>query len=111
MPQDDYVNENTTSKYCYDNGVLMNYYGIKDWELLHIVDGDSAAYYQSQIVSGDSNYRFSFDINSYLNLHRKLFSTVYPFAGEIRDEFIYKSCMPYLDRKTPFCLPQNIGNC
>lgn len=109
--QDDYVNENTTSKYCYDNGVLKNYYDIRDWELLHIVDGDSAAYYQSQIVSGESNYRFAFDINSYLNLHRKLFSTVYPFAGEIRDEFIYKSCKPYLDRKTPFCLPQNIENC
>lgn len=106
-----YVNENTTSKYCYDNGVLKNYYEIQDWELLHIIDGDSAAYYQSQIVSGDSNYKFSFDINSYLNLHRKLFSTVYPFAGELRDEFIYKSCEPFLNRKTPFCLPENIGNC
>lgn len=96
------------SRYCYDNGVLINKFGIKSLELLHIVESDSAAYYQSQIVSGVTNYKFGFNISNYLDLHKKLFSGVYPFAGEIRDEFIYKSCKPYLDRKTPFCLPQCI---
>lgn len=96
------------SKYCYDNGVLVNRLGIKSLELLHIVESDSVAYYQSQIVSGSTNYKFSFNIESYLDLHKRLFSGVYPFAGEIRDEFIYKSCNPYIDRKTPFCLPQCI---
>lgn len=96
------------SKYCYDNGVLVNNFGIKSLELLHIVESDSVAYYQSQLVSGNTNYKFSFSVESYLNLHRKLFSGIYPFAGEIRDEFIYKSCKPYIDRKTPFCFPQCI---
>lgn len=106
------VYESINSKYCYDNGVLKNNYGIRDLELLHIVESDSAAYYQSQIISSSDNcgYDFGFDVNSYLALHRKLFASIYPFAGEIRDEFIYKSCLPYLDRKTPFCFPQNIYN-
>lgn len=99
------------SRYCYDNGVLINNYGIRDMELLHIVESDVAAFYQSEIVSGNSKYKFSFDVNSYLALHYNLFSSIYSFAGEIRDEFIYKSCEPYLNGKTPFCLPQNIYNC
>ena len=96
------------SKYCYDNGVLINKYDIKNLDLLHIVESDNAAYYQSMVVSGNTDYKFDFNINSYLDLHKKLFSRVYYFAGEIRDEFIYKSCEPYLDRKTPFCLPRFI---
>jgi len=105
------VEESKNSKYCYDNGVLKNNYGIKDLELLHIVESDSVAYYQSQVISDISSYDFGFDVNSYLTLHKKLFSAIYPFAGEIRDEFIYKSCQPYINRKTPFCFPQNIYNC
>lgn len=96
------------SKYCYDNGVLKNKYGIRDFDLLRIVEGDCAAYYQSQVISGNSDYKFVLDINSYLNLHKVLFSGVYSFAGDIRDEFIYKECDPYLDKKTPFCMPQFI---
>lgn len=97
-----------TSKYCYENGVLKNNKGIKNLTLLHIVDSDSAAYYQSRIVSGYSDYKFDFSVNNYLNLHKELFGEVYPFAGEIRNELIYKSCRPYLDRTTPFCMPQFI---
>lgn len=104
----DYINENTNSKYCYSNGVLKNYFNVKDWELLHIIDGDNVAYYETQIVSGNSDYEFKFDVDSYLKLHKILFGNVYSFAGDIRDEFIYKSCMPYIDRKTPFCMPGNI---
>lgn len=96
------------SKYCYENGVLKNNFGIKDLTLLHILDSDSAAYYQSQIVGGYSDYEFGFSVNNYLSLHKKLFSSVYSFAGEIRNELIYKSCSPYLDRTTPFCMPQFI---
>lgn len=99
-----------TSKYCYENGVLKNNKGIKNLALLHIVDSDSAAYYQSQIVGGYSDYKFGFGVENYLNLHKKLFCEVYPFAGEIRTELIYKSCRPYLDRTTPFCMPQFIYN-
>ena len=106
--ENDVVSNAKDSKYCYDNGVLVNKFGIKSLELLHIVESDSVAYYQSQVVSGNTDYRFSFDIDSYLDLHKKLFYGVYSFAGEIRDEFIYKSCSPYMNRKTPFCLPQCI---
>lgn len=96
------------SKYCYDNGVLKNYLGIKNRDVLDFVASDNAAFYQTQIISGNDNYKFSFDINSYLNLHRKLFGAIFPFAGEIRDEKIYKSCKPYFDLKTPFCEPPYI---
>lgn len=108
--KEDVVLQSVGSKYCYDNGVLINKFNIKSLELLHIVESDSAAYYQSQVVSGNSDYKFSFTVDGYLNLHKKLFSNVYDFAGEIRDEFIYKSCEPYFDRKTPFCMPQYIYN-
>ena len=108
--KEDVVLQSVGSKYCYDNGVLINKFNIKSLELLHIVESDSAAYYQSQVVSGNSDYQFSFNVDGYLNLHKKLFSNVYDFAGEIRDEFIYKSCEPYFDRKTPFCMPQYIYN-
>ena len=96
------------SKYCYDNGVLKNYLGIKNRDVLDFVASDNAAFYQTQIISGNDNYKFSFDINSYLNLHRKLFGAIFPFAGEIRDEKIYKSCKPYFDLKTTFCEPPYI---
>ena len=89
---DEIVEESVNSKYCYDNGVLINKHGIRNLELLHIVEGDAVAYSQSQIVSGDVRYKFDFSVDSYLDLHEKLFSKVYDFAGEIRDEFIYKSC-------------------
>ena len=99
------------SKYCYSNGVLKNNMGIKNKVVLDIVVSDNAAFYQTQIVSGNDNYRFSFDVNSYLNLHRKLFGAIFSFAGDIRDEKIYKSCEPYFRYKTPFCEPPYIYNC
>ena len=98
------------SKYCDDNGVLKNEFKLKNIEVLHILDSDNAAYYQSMIVGGNTDYKFAFNIYSYLDLHRRLFYKIYPlFAGQLRDEFIYKSCEPYLiGRKTPFCLPKYI---
>ena len=98
------------SKYCYSNGVLKNNMGIKNKDLLNILVSDNAAFYQTQIVSGNDNYKFSFDVNSYLNLHRKMFGSIFSFAGEIRDEKIYKSCEPYFKAKTPFCEPSYIYN-
>ena len=83
---------------------------IKNKVVLDILVSDNAAFYQTQIVSGNDNYKFSFDVNSYLNLHRKLFGAIFSFAGDIRDEKIYKSCEPYFNAKTPFCEPAYIYN-
>ena len=44
------------SKYCYSNGVLKNNMGIKNKDLLNILVSDNAAFYQTQIVSGNDNY-------------------------------------------------------
>jgi len=98
------------SRCCYENGVLKNNMGIKNKDVLDILVSDNAAFYQTQIVSGNDNYKFSFDVNSYLNLHRKMFEAVFSFAGDIRDEKIYKSCEPYFSYKTPFCEPSYIYN-
>ena len=49
-----------------------------------------------------------FDPNSYLNIHRFIFSGFYPFAGNVRDEIINKGNTPYFQSKTPFCYPDFI---
>ena len=38
-----------------------------------------------------------FRVEDYLSLHYFLFSDIYPFAGQIRDETIYKSNEPYFN--------------
>lgn len=96
------------SKYCYSNGVLKNNFDFKNLESLHQCDSYSAAFKQSKIVSGLTDYVFGFSVDSYLNLHKKLFDFVYPFAGQIREELIYKRCEPYFNAVTPFCMPMNI---
>ena len=53
-------------------------------------------------------FRNCFDVNMYLFIHYYIFQDVYPFAGEIRDEAIYKSNEPYFHNKTPFCYPSLI---
>lgn len=105
LEEDTVVEEAKNSIYCYENGVLKNKYNTKNLELLHILEADSAAYHQSKILGGETDYRFNFTVDSYLDLHKRLFSEVYDFAGEIRSEAINKSCKPYFDKRTPFCEP------
>ncbi len=116
------------SKYCYDNGVLINNFNIMNINDLKIAEVDATTkriselkYIESRFSELDKNnpdnvdisgvnflFRNCFDINMYLFIHYYIFQDVYPFAGQIRDEAIYKSNAPYFSGKTPFCYPSFI---
>lgn len=83
------------SKYCYDDGVLINKFDIHDAALLEAFSRDATTYRISQLVYENKVITNFFRIEDYLKLHYYLFSDVFPFAGEIRDETIYKSNEPY----------------
>lgn len=100
------------SKYCYEDGTLINKFDIHDKTLLDNLTRDITTYRIAQLNCGQNVIVDFFDVNSYLNLHKFLFSDVFYFAGEIRDEVIYKSNVPYYSdeyRKTSiFATPNNI---
>ena len=96
------------SKYCYDNGVLKNKLGIRDLEQLHAVERNITTYRISQLRCAENFIHDFSKVDNYLSIHRFLFSDIYSFAGEIRDEAIYKSNEPYYNGKTPFCYPSFI---
>lgn len=96
------------SRYCYDDGVLMNCYDIHDKEALEKLERNVTTFRISQVESGQVVFDQLFSVNSYLQLHRFIFSDIYPFAGEIREEAIYKSSSPYCSGKTSFCYPSFI---
>lgn len=115
------------SKYCYDNGVLINKFDIYDLEQLHKVERGITIYKISELkyikeeyLNGsllndslerkfviDLFHNF-FNVDYYLMIHYILFKDIYSFAGEVRDEAIYKSNEPYFHSKTPFCYPSLI---
>lgn len=94
------------SKYCYDNGVLMNNFEIKNIDLLRKVERNITTYKIAQIECGKDILEGDFGLNGYLKLHEFLFKDIYGlFAGQLRDEFIYKTNEPFFPGKTPFCMP------
>ncbi|WP_237417078.1 MULTISPECIES: Fic family protein [Halobacillus] len=87
MPDTRYGNEK--SKYCYPgSNVLINHYDIKDEKQLTALEtmftAQRLAELQSTPVEGD------FDLRHLQRIHARLFSDLYPFAGEIRTENITK---------------------
>lgn len=98
----------SSSLYCYDDGVLRNCYDIHDQDILQELERNITTYRISQLEAGLVLFDNCFDPKSYLKLHAFLFSDIYPFAGQIRDESIYKSNAPYRDDKTLFCYPSFI---
>lgn len=96
------------SKYCYDNGVLKNKFDILDQNTLQKIERGITTYRISQLRC-IKNFIHDFSrVDSYLKIHKYLFGDIYSFAGEIRDEAIYKSNEPYYQGKTPFCYPSFI---
>lgn len=102
------MEERNNSKYCYENGVLKNLYSITDQDLLHKIERNITTYKIAQLECGKVLFDDFFDVNNYLKLHHYIFSDIYSFAGEIRDEAIYKSNEPYRKGVTPFCYPSFI---
>lgn len=98
-----HMEKENCSKYCYDNGVLINCYDLHDKDKLEQLERTVTTYRISQLESGQVYFDSLFRVEDYLNLHKFIFSNIYPFAGEIRDEEIYKSNEPYYPGKTPFC--------
>ena len=98
------MEEKSNSKYCYENGVLINKLGIQDLDLLHKTERNYTTFRISELECGKKKINV-FGVNGYLELHKLIFSDIYPFAGKIRDEAIYKSNSPYAEGKTPFCYP------
>lgn len=115
------------SKYCYDDEVLVNKFNIHDDELLELVDREISTFRVADLVSAMRRHLASekvgkvnlekvvsflenhfFSVDSYLFVHNYLFQDIYSFAGNIRDEAIYKSNEPYFHNKTPFCYPSFI---
>lgn len=84
-----------SSKYCYDNGVLINKKNIRDASMLDAFSRDVTTFRISQLSCDNKVIKDFFRMEDYLNLHKFLFSDIFPFAGEIRDESIYKSNEPY----------------
>ncbi len=100
------------SKYCYDDGTLINKFQLHDKDLLDSLTRDITTYRIAQLDCKKVVMQNFFDIRNYLALHKFLFSDVFDFAGEIRDEMIYKSNAPYYTdeyRKTSiFATPSSI---
>ncbi len=97
-----------SSKYCYEDGVLINKYDLHDREVLQELERNITTYRISQLESGLELFQNLFEPNNYLKLHYFLFSDIYFFAGEVRDEAIHKSNAPYYSGKTLFCYPSFI---
>lgn len=100
------------SKYCYEDGVLINHYNIHDSQELHAFTRDVTTYKISKLTLDHSFIKNYFDVKSYLNIHKYLFEDIFPFAGDVRTESIYKSNEPYFTddfRKTTiFATPMSI---
>lgn len=98
-----------SSRYCYDDGTLINKFDIHDNVLLDNLTRDITTYRISQLDCDKHSHINFFDVGGYLALHKFLFSDVFPFAGDIRDEVICKSNAPYFTaeyRKLLFSLCQ-----
>lgn len=104
------------SKYCYDDGVLINKFDIHDLELLDALSRNITTYRISQLSCNNNVIHNFFRIDDYFRLHYFLFNDIYPFAGQLRDETIYKSNAPYFTgefNKTflfaePMCIVENL---
>lgn len=83
------------SNYCYEDGVLKNKFDLHDAEKLDALARDITTFRISQLGCENHVVQKFFQLEDYLNLHQYLLSDIFPFAGEIRDEPIYKSNEPY----------------
>ena len=89
-----------TADGCYpETDVYINYFGLRDQDLLDNVETEIVSVRMAEILAGPQNWQFDFD--HLKTLHGHLFADIYPFAGTAR-------YIP-ITRRTVFCLPQYIG--
>ena len=76
--------------YCYPGtNTLINKLDIKDPEILNEYETSIVALKLMALVK--QGITGSFDFNHYISIHRFLFEDIYPFAGVLRNENIYKN--------------------
>lgn len=97
--------ESNQSKYCYPGtDVLINKLDIKNQEELDIAERRITTLMLTELqVASLPKPNKLFSADYYLSLHKKVFSLIYSFAGETRNENITKG-------NTPFCRPEFIYN-
>ncbi len=84
---------------CYaDTEVYINYFGVRDEELLETLETEIVAIRMAEILKGPQEWTFDFD--HLKTLHARLFNDIFPFAGIVR-------YIP-ITKRTMFCLPQYI---
>lgn len=77
------------SVYCYpDTEVYINHFGVRDFEELHRVETDITVLRLSDLEAGLLKGKFG--VTHLKNIHKYIFQDVYPFAGKIRVEDIWK---------------------
>lgn len=95
------------TKYVYNNGTLINKLNIKDNELLKQAESDIVTVRIHEVIKG-GYYEAS---EEYLKeLHKYLFSDVYPFAGNYRDIQIYKEERVLARLSVDYSHPNDIEN-
>lgn len=77
------------SKYCYpETNILINKQNIKNEKSLNVFEAEATRLRIAELkinpLKGD------FNLSHLKNIHRYIFQDVYPFAGKIREERIYK---------------------
>lgn len=90
------------SVYCYrDTNVLRNKFGITDFDTLKSIEEEIVSAKLYELMKNPISGRFS--KTHFFNIHRFLFGDIYPFAGKIRKEQIWKG-------NTMFYPPNAIDN-
>lgn len=90
------------SMYCYnDTNVLKNKFGIKDFNTLKCIEEEIVSAKLYELMKNPVLGRFS--KTHFFKIHQFLFGDIYPFAGKIRKEQIWKG-------DTMFYPPNSIDN-
>ena len=85
------------SVYCYyDTDIYINNLGIKDSMLLNEVEADLTRLRLTELDACTLNGRFS--VTHLQNIHKYIFQDIYPFAGKIRIEEIWKGDTFFVDQ-------------
>ncbi|UOH17284.1 Fic family protein [Acinetobacter sp. NyZ410] len=81
--------------YVYENGVLINSYGIQSTSELNLIENKFTVITIKKLID-DAYFVFPVDLTYYTSIHRCIFSEIYPWAGEVRKVDICKG-------QTQFC--------
>ena len=73
--------------YTYENGVLRNKLGIKDYDKLNEAEASIGF---SKLINIDSIKPKKFDVEAIKDIHRHIFSDIFDWAGEFRTTPLFK---------------------